>query len=104
CGYVQACPMKMRTAMTATHACCQQAQACHMPSKAARKACCFFGVMPPCADGVVTEARLTAPTAPAAIVAEVTTAAAWATIAAPISTAAPPIPTVSPPHTSVLLI
>ena len=53
-GYVQACPMKMQT-MTARHACCQAAKACHMPGRTQRKACCFFGVMSPCADGAVSE-------------------------------------------------
>jgi len=103
-GYVQACPMKMKTAMSATHACCGAAQACHMPVKTARKACCFFGVMPACADGVVSEARLTAPTMTAAVVAWACATPDWAALAVPVSTAAPPIPTASPPRTTVLLI
>lgn len=103
-GYVQACPMKM-SAMSATHACCRAAaaKACH--GGMARKACCFLGVMPPCSDGAVSEARLTPPTAPVAVIAVTPVVnAAWAMPAVPVSTAAPPIPTVSPPQTSVLLI
>jgi hypothetical protein len=96
-GYVQACPMKM-TAMSANHSCCH---ACH---GATRKACCFLGVLAPCADGAVSEARLTRPTTLMIAVASAPITSAWATLAVPISTAAPPIPTASPPRTTILLI
>jgi hypothetical protein len=103
-GYVQACPMKA-SAMAANHACCQASKACHGGQKGTRKACCFLGVMSPCADGAVSEARLTSPTTTVAAIAQTPVVnAAWARLAVPVSTAAPPIPTASPPHTSVLLI
>jgi hypothetical protein len=103
-GYVQACPMKA-SAMSATHACCHMAKACRGMQTMPRKACCFFGVLSPCADGAVSEARLTSQTTVAAAIAPTPAVnAAWATLAVPVSTAAPPIPTASPPHTSVLLI
>src|SRR5262252_1696557 len=101
-GYVPACPMKAPM-MAASHACCQ-AKSCHSPVKAPLKACCFLGVLAPCADGVVSEARLTAPTSPAAVVAAAPVMPAWAALAVPVSGVAPPIPTASPPRTTVLLI
>src|SRR5205814_8329206 len=103
-GYVQACPMKIG-AMAANHACCHASKACHGGQRATRKACCFLGVMSPCAAGAVSEARLTSPTTPVAAMAPTPAVnAAWATLAVPVSTAAPPIPAASPPRTSVLLI
>ena len=97
-GYVQACPMKM-SAMSATHSCCH---ACH---GATRKACCFLGVLAPCADGAVSEARVTRPSTQVVAVAAAPAAmTAWAALDVPIATDAPPIPTVSPPRTAILLI
>jgi hypothetical protein len=104
-GYVQACPMKLSatSSMSATHSCCHACQ--HGTKAPTRKACCFLGVMSPCADGVVSEARVTRPTTQlVAVAAAPVVNAAWATLTVPVSTAAPPIPTVSPPRTTVLLI
>jgi len=102
-GYVQACPMKTQ-AMMAGHACCQAAKACHVPGRSQRKACCFFGVMSPCADGAVSEARLTAPTQTAAVVAAAPALPLWAALALPTSTSAPPILEAPPHRSSILLI
>src|SRR2546426_10982420 len=83
---------------------------CHAKAPAqtaSRKACCFFGIMPPCADGAVAKARLTSPTTPAAPIALVSVTADWATPDVPVSTAAPPgiaKLTTGPPRTTVLLI
>src|SRR5689334_4045656 len=91
-GYVPACTMKAQM-MSAGHACCMAAaaKACHMPMQTQRKACCFFGVLSPCADGAVSEARLAAPTATAALIAAARVMPDWAALAVPAQTAAPPV-------------
>ena len=111
-GFVPACDMYAKFKARSCPQCDEVAKApsCHGTAAAQnvpRKACCFFGVMLPCADGAVGEARLTAPAPTAAPVAIAVTTPEWAVPTISTSVAVPPgigeLAT-GPPRTTVLLI
>jgi len=111
-GFVPACDMYAKLKVRSCPQCpvVAKAPSCHGTAAAQNaplKACCFFGVMLPCADGAVGEARLTAPAPAAAPVAIAIATPAWESPAITISVAVPPgiaeLAT-GPPRTTVLLI
>lgn len=111
-GYVPACDMMAKAAKV--HGClgCHQiakAPACHgnaATQSSARKACCFFGVLTPCADRALHAVQVPAPT-PTAVVDLATASPTWDSPLMTASVAMPPgiadLAT-GPPRTTVLLI
>lgn len=112
-GYVPACDMMAKAAMA--HGCpgCHQiakAPACHgtaATQNLPRKACCFLGVLTPCADGALRAVQVPAPAQNAAVVDLAVASPDWASPTSSISVAMPPgiadLAT-GPPRTTVLLI
>lgn len=111
-GFVPACDMYAKAKVKSCPQCpvVNQTPSCHGTASAQDvplKACCFFGVLTPCADRAVGEARLISPAPTAAPVAIAVTTPDWAVPTISISVAMPPgigdLAT-GPPRTSVLLL
>ena len=114
-GYVPACDMMAKAAKA--HGCpgCHQiakVPSCHAGAVAAaknlpRKACCFLGVLMPCADGALRAVQVSAPAANATLLALAVAAPAWESPTATLSVVMPPgiadLAT-GPPRSTVLLI
>jgi len=112
-GYVPACDMMAKA--TKAYGCpgCHQitkAPSCHGSAASQnlpRKACCFFGVLTPCADGALRAVQVPAPAPNAAVVDLATASPDWASPTSSISIAMPPgiaDLVTGPPRTTVLLI
>ena len=110
-GFVPACDMAAKAKFQGCSRCQAEAKApsCHPAATqtSPRKACCFFDVLQPRADGAVAKASLLSPGPTSSTVAHVTALADWSQPAPSVFIASPPgganLAT-GPPRTTILLI
>jgi hypothetical protein len=113
-GFVPACDMSAKSQYRGCPGCQDEvarAPSCHAAAATQslpRKACCFFSVLNPCADGAVAKAQLTAPAPTAVPFALAVATPGWASL--PTVTTSVAVPpgiadlATGPPRTIVLLI